>query len=80
MGEILLSGKVAGIDAVNLKLDAARRAGFRRVVVPQRNWAAVEERFKRGEGGMEVLPAATVFEMLNLCLEPGHGETHARCW
>ena len=60
-GEIGVAGEIRPVGGVPVKIDAARRAGLSRVLIPQANWM---ERFENA--GIEVLPVATFDEVIAL--------------
>lgn len=59
-GEISIRGYVKPIGGVVAKIDAARRAGARRVIIPQENW---QEMFKEYTD-IEVIPVTTMEEVI----------------
>ena len=60
-GEIGVAGEIRPVGGVPVKIDAARRAGLSRVLIPRANWM---ERFENA--GIEVLPVATFDEVIAL--------------
>ena len=60
-GEIGVAGEIRPVGGVPVKIDAARRAGLSRVLIPKANWM---ERFENA--GIEVLPVATFDEVIAL--------------
>lgn len=72
-GTITLHGRVVTIGHVNSKIRGAKLGGFRRVVIPRRNYAEVVQEL-RDDPDIEILQASTAFELLNHCLIPEHSE------
>ena len=64
-GEIGVQGRVLPVGGVPAKIEAARRAGLQRVIVPREN---AMERF--GDAGVQVILADTVQQVLSLLLLP----------
>ena len=64
-GEIGVQGGVRPVGGVPVKVEAARRAGLKRVLVPRDNQM---ERFR--DAGIEVVPIDTLEEALDLMLLP----------
>ena len=60
-GEIGVAGEIRPVGGVPVKIDAARRAGLSRVLIPKANWM---ERFENA--GIEVLPVETFDEVIAL--------------
>jgi Lon-like ATP-dependent protease len=60
---------VKPVGAIAAKVQAARRAGAVRVVVPRGNW---QELF-RDQSDLQVLPVDTIQQALDACLVPGKG-------
>ncbi len=63
-GELSIRGQVRPIGGVVAKIEAARQAGARRVIIPQENW---QEMFKDYRG-IEIAPVSTIEEVLDLAL------------
>lgn len=63
-GELSIRGEVKPIGGVVPKVEAARLAGCRRVLVPKENW---QEMFRDIEG-LEVMPVETLSEVLDQAL------------
>jgi ATP-dependent Lon protease len=72
-GVITLHGRVVTIGHVNSKIRGAKLGGFKRVVIPRRNYAEVVQEL-RDDPDIEILQASTAFELLNHCLIPEHSE------
>lgn len=60
-GEIGVAGEIRPVGGVPVKIDAARRAGLSRVLIPKENWM---ERFACC--GIEVMPVETLEEAISL--------------
>ncbi len=65
-GEISIRGKVKPIGGVVAKVDAARLAGVRKVLVPKENW---QEIFR--EPGVEVLPVDDISQVVDIVFGRG---------
>jgi Lon-like ATP-dependent protease len=73
-GEVSIHGKVKPVGGVVAKVEAARQAGAKRVLIPEENWQSL---FADMEG-IEVIPVATVQQVLELALvEPVQLEEEA---
>ena len=72
-GEITLRGKVLPVGGIKEKLLAAKRAGVRRVVLPQKNEKDVEEIASNLLQGLDIYFVATIEDALEQTL----GEAHA---
>jgi ATP-dependent Lon protease len=72
-GEITLSGLVFPVGGIKEKVLAAHRAGIRRIILPQRNEADVEEIPEDVRRELEIIPAVRINDVLNAALqiEPG---------
>ncbi|MDR9755673.1 MAG: ATP-dependent protease LonB [Thermacetogeniaceae bacterium] len=64
-GEISLLGEVKPVGGVVAKVEAARRAGAERVLIPYENW---QELFR--EASLEVIPVKRLEEVIRLALFP----------
>lgn len=64
-GEITLRGRVLPIGGLKEKLLAAKSAGMQIVIVPEKNRRDVEELSKEITGGMELVYAGTMDEVLS---------------
>jgi len=69
-GEITLRGKVLPVGGIKEKVLAAKRAGIREVVLPERNRRDVEEIAESLLAGLEVCYARTIEEALERTLQP----------
>ncbi len=68
-GEMTLSGRVLPISGIREKLLAARRAGVRRVLLPQANREEVEALSQDVTEGLELLLVANAAEVVDQVLE-----------
>lgn len=68
-GEITLSGLVFPVGGIKEKVLAAHRAGVRRIVLPERNEADVEDIPEDVRGELEITPAKRISDVLNATLE-----------
>lgn len=60
-GEVSIRGLVKPIGGVVAKIDAARRAGAKKIIIPQENWQAI---FKEVTDA-EIIPVTTLDEVFN---------------
>lgn len=65
-GELSVRGQVKPVGGVPAKLEAARHAGCRKVLIPEENW---QEAFGRLEG-LEVVPVAHLSQVLRQAVLP----------
>jgi Lon-like ATP-dependent protease len=63
-GEVSIHGKVKPVGGVVAKVEAARQAGAKRVLIPEENWQSL---FAEMEG-IEVIPVSTVLQAIELAL------------
>jgi ATP-dependent Lon protease len=70
-GEITLRGKVLPVGGIKEKVLAAKRAGIRRVVLPERNRKDVEEVESELLSGLDLEYVGTIDEALQHTLAPG---------
>ena len=68
-GEITLSGLVFPVGGVKEKVLAAHRAGIRRIVLPARNEADVEDIPEEVRRQLEIIPATRISDVLDATLE-----------
>ncbi len=61
-GELSIMGKVKPVGGVSAKLDAARRAGVKKVIIPHENYQEMFEDF-----GMEIVCAKTIHDVIDAC-------------
>ncbi len=70
-GEITLRGRVLPVGGVKEKVLAAHRAGIKRVILPERNAADLEEVPEEVKADLEFVPVKKVDEVLaNALAEP----------
>ena len=67
-GEITLRGRVLPIGGLKEKLLAAKNAGIRTVLLPEKNRADVEEIAKEIKKGMELVYVESMKEVLPVAL------------
>lgn len=70
-GEVSIRGGVKPVGGITAKIEAARQAGCKRVLIPRENW---QERFNSGILGIEVIQVDDLAQVLDLALldaEPG---------
>ena len=68
-GEITLSGLVFPVGGLKEKILAAHRAGIRRIIMPDRNEADVEDIPEDVRKELEFIPAARISDVLGAALE-----------
>ena len=69
-GEITLSGLVFPVGGVKEKVLAAHRAGIRRIVIPDRNEADLEDIPEDVRKELTFIPCAWISDVLKATLEP----------
>jgi Lon-like ATP-dependent protease len=62
-GEISIRGLVKPVGGVSAKVDAAKQAGAKRVIIPKENWQEIYANM-----GIEVIPVETIDEVLENAL------------
>ncbi|MBT7669164.1 MAG: endopeptidase La, partial [Bdellovibrionales bacterium] len=67
-GEITVRGRVLPIGGLKEKLLAAKQAGIKRVLIPQKNMKDLEEVPVQIKNGLEVLPCSEAEEVLRSAL------------
>jgi ATP-dependent Lon protease len=67
-GEITLLGRTLAVGGIREKLLGARRAGIKRVILPQANLRDVDALPADLKEGLEILPAATVQEAVQMAM------------
>jgi ATP-dependent Lon protease len=68
-GEITLSGLVFPVGGIKEKVLAAHRAGIRRIILPQKNEADVEEIPEDVRSELEIITASKIDDVLSAALE-----------
>ncbi|MFN0277155.1 MAG: endopeptidase La [Pyrinomonadaceae bacterium] len=68
-GEITLSGLVFPVGGVKEKVLAAHRAGIRRIILPSRNDADIEDIPDDVRAELEIIPAAWISDVISAALE-----------
>jgi ATP-dependent Lon protease len=68
-GEITLRGRVLPVGGLKEKILAAHRAGIKRVLIPERNKADLDEVPKEVKDDLEILPVARMDQVLEAALE-----------
>jgi ATP-dependent Lon protease len=68
-GEITLSGLVFPVGGIKEKVLAAHRAGIRRIILPARNEADIEEIPEEVRKDLEIISAARISEVVDAALE-----------
>ncbi len=68
-GEITLSGLVFPVGGIKEKVLAAHRAGIRRIILPERNEADIEEIPEDVRKELEIIPAKYISDVLKAALE-----------
>lgn len=63
-GEVSIHGKVKPVGGVVAKVEAAKQAGVKRVLIPEENWQSIFT----AQDGIEVIPISHVEEALRLAL------------
>jgi ATP-dependent Lon protease len=69
-GEITLTGRVLPIGGLRDKMLAAKRAGMKRVVIPERNMPELAEMPAYVTRGMQIMPVSTMDEALKEIFPP----------
>jgi ATP-dependent Lon protease len=78
-GEVTLTGKVLPIGGVKEKVLAAKRAGIKTVILPERNRKDLEEDIPQElRAGMSFVFAKTIDQVLDTALEPAPKEKRIR--
>jgi ATP-dependent Lon protease len=68
-GEITLSGLVFPVGGIKEKVLAAHRAGIRRIILPERNEADIEEIPEDTRKELEIITAKRIDDVLSAALE-----------
>jgi Lon-like ATP-dependent protease len=66
-GELSIRGRVKPVGGVAAKIEAAKQAGCKRVLIPRENW---QERFAEFNGEIEIIPVEELTQVLELSLVP----------
>lgn len=66
-GELSIRGRVKPVGGVAAKVEAAKQAGCKRVLIPKENW---QERFVEMSSEIEVIPVEEFIQVLELALVP----------
>jgi ATP-dependent Lon protease len=69
-GEVTLRGKILPVGGIKEKLLAAHRAELRRVLIPRRNEADLEDVPKEIRDELEIVPIDTADELIAAVLTP----------
>jgi len=64
-GELSIRGRVKPVGGVAAKIEAAKQAGCKRVLIPKENW---QERFAEFDGEFEIIPAEELNQVLELSM------------
>jgi ATP-dependent Lon protease len=70
-GEITLSGLVFPVGGIKEKVLAAHRAGIRRIILPEKNEADIEEIPEDVRKELEIIPVKYISDVLKAALESG---------
>ena len=68
-GEITLSGLVFPVGGIKEKVLAAHRAGIRRIILPARNEADLEDIPEDVRSELEIVPVTRINEVVDAALE-----------
>ena len=66
-GELSIRGRVKPVGGVAAKIEAAKLAGCKRVLIPKENW---QERFAEFNGEIEIIPVEELAQVLELSMAP----------
>lgn len=64
-GELSIRGRVKPVGGVAAKIEAAKQAGCKRVLIPKENW---QERFVELNGEIEIIPVEELTQVLDLAM------------
>lgn len=73
-GEVTIRGRVLPIGGLKEKMLAAKQAGIKKVVIPEKNQKDLQEIPEEIKGGMEVFPCKNVEDVLRVALDVPHPE------
>lgn len=65
VGEIGLAGEFRAVSNIEQRISESARLGFSKIIVPKRNYDKIVK--KSADHGIEVIPAKSIFDVLNLC-------------
>jgi ATP-dependent Lon protease len=77
-GEITLSGLVFPVGGIKEKVLSAHRAGIRRIILPQKNEADIEEIPEEVRRELEIIPAARINDVLSAALQDAQSEPEGK--
>jgi len=63
-GELSIRGKVRPVGGVIAKVQAAKTAGIKKVVIPRENWQELFE-----DAGIEVIPVEEISQVIDIVLK-----------
>ena len=66
-GELSIRGRVKPVGGVAAKIEAAKLAGCKRVLIPKENW---QERFAEFNGEIEIIPVEELAQVLEFSMAP----------
>jgi len=77
-GEITLSGLVFPVGGIKEKVLSAHRAGIRRIILPQKNEADIEEIPEEVRRELEIIPAVRINDVLSAALQDAQSEPEGK--
>jgi ATP-dependent Lon protease len=77
-GEITLSGLVFPVGGIKEKVLAAYRAGIRRIILPQKNEADIEDIPEDVRAELEIIPAVRINDVLSAALQDAQTEPEGK--
>jgi ATP-dependent Lon protease len=77
-GEITLSGLVFPVGGIKEKVLSAHRAGIRRIILPQKNEADIEEIPEEVRKELEIIPAVRINDVLSAALQEAQTEPEGK--
>lgn len=72
-GELSIRGKVKPVGGIAVKLEAARRTGIKKVLIPSENWHDMYSNI-----GIDVIPVDNISEVLDITFNRGINRRNAR--